>query len=157
MLTKIISGGQTGADRAALDACLESGFPCGGYCPAGRLAEDGVIAAAYPVRELAGAGYPQRTRENVRISDGTAIFYESEPHGGTEQTLLFCAREGKPYRLIDISLCDVDSAAAALRRFISRHDLSTLNVAGPRQSACPDIHDFVRAAVRRLLSELTGD
>lgn len=157
MLTKIVSGGQTGADRAALDACLESGFPCAGYCPEGRQAEDGVIDDDYPLEEIAGGGYSARTRANVRVSDGTAIFYASEIRGGTQQTLQYCTRMGKPYELIDITVYDVGSAGRALRAFVSRYDISTLNVAGPRQSSCPQIHDFVRATIRGLLSPPTVD
>jgi len=89
-LTRIVSGGQTGVDRGALDAALEAGFPCGGWAPAGRIAEDGPIAARYPVVELAGAGYEERTLKNVLDSDGTAILYFKELEGGTRQTMVNC-------------------------------------------------------------------
>ena len=79
---KIVSGGQAGADRAALDAALACGVSCGGWCPEGRLAEDGRIADSYPIVELPGAGYRQRTRRNVQDSDGTAIFSFGPPEGG---------------------------------------------------------------------------
>ncbi len=95
MLSKVISGGQTGADRAALDAALDLGFPIGGSCPVGRMAEDGPINDAYTLTEI-GGGYRQRTKQNVIDSDGTAIFYESYLQGGTEATVLFCIRQGKP-------------------------------------------------------------
>ena len=96
-LHKIVSGGQTGADRAALDAALSSGFPCGGWCPEGRLAEDGPLSSAYPLEELPGGGYRQRTIKNIESSDGTAIFYFNRPTGGTELTLVQCIRLHKPY------------------------------------------------------------
>jgi hypothetical protein len=87
-LRRIVSGGQTGADRAALDAALEANFPCGGWCPEGRLAEDGPLSPLYPLRELPGAGYRQRTIKNIESSDGTAFCYFTQPVGGTELTLV---------------------------------------------------------------------
>src|ERR1700727_1579159 len=96
-LTKIISGGQTGVDRGALDAALEAQFPCGGWCPADRAAEDGPIPAHYPLKLLALGGYSERTRQNVLDSDGTAIMYRSTLTGGTLLTRNLCRRAGKPY------------------------------------------------------------
>jgi Circularly permutated YpsA SLOG family len=89
-LAKIVSGGQTGIDRGTLDAALAWGFPCGGWCPPERLAEDGRIPDCYPVIELKEGGYRQRTLRNVLESDGTAILYFSQIEGGTEETLRFC-------------------------------------------------------------------
>lgn len=150
MLNKIISGGQTGADRAALDAALETGFPCGGYCPKDRMAEDGPIDVRYPLIEIKG-GYSQRTRKNVVESDGTVIFYEGRPSGGTEQTLLFCIRTGKPYKLIDIEAMVTDHASQMILQFITRHRLSVINIAGPRASNCPVMYDFVKKTIRRIV------
>lgn len=133
-MKKIISGGQTGADRAALDACLELGFSLGGYCPKGRLAEDGPIDLEYPLIEIEG-GYRQRTKMNVAESDGTVIFYASEPHGGTELTILFAAKGRKLYKLyklIDIDLVTGDSLTEAIMPFVGSNRIDILNVAGPR-------------------------
>lgn len=152
MLSKIISGGQTGADRAALDAGLESAFPIGGSCPAGRLAEDGPISSAYTLTEIDG-GYRQRTRQNVVDADGTAIFYRSYVHGGTEATVLFCIRQGKPYKLIDIELVEPDHAAKLLMDFVREFNITTLNVAGPRSSGCAGIYDYVKRAVSLLVQQ----
>lgn len=142
MLSKIISGGQTGADRAALDAGLELGFPIGGTCPVGRKAEDGPISSAYSLKEI--GGYRQRTRQNVIDSDGTVIFYESYVQSGTQTTLLFCIRQGKPYKLIDIEVVNTHTAADLVTNFVSEFDVNILNVAGPRLSGCPGIYDYVK-------------
>jgi len=150
MLKKIISGGQTGADRAALDAALEAGFPLGGYCPIDRKAEDGKIDTKYPMTET-GKDYRTRTKKNVGESDGTAVFYSSSIHGGTELTLLFCIKLKKPYRLIDINLAGEKSAATALLNFITDNNIETLNVAGPRLSSCPAIYPYVKKVISQIL------
>ena len=86
---KIISGGQTGVDRAALDVALRHGIECGGWCPAGRLDEFGKIPDHYPIQELQGGGFTERTLQNVKDSDGTVVVYSVELRGGTEQTVAF--------------------------------------------------------------------
>lgn len=153
MLKKIVSGGQTGADRAALDAALEIGFPLGGYCPAGRKAEDGIIDVKYHLLET-GKDYRVRTKRNVLESDGTVIFYSSSICGGTEQTLLFCIKFKKPYRLIDISMTAKNPAAETLSQFIIDNGIEILNVAGPRLSSCPEIYSFVKAVISRVIRNL---
>ena len=97
----ILSGGQTGVDRGALDAALEVGVECGGWCPDGRTAEDGRIPDRYPLVELEGAGYAERTRRNVEDSDGTLILCVGAPVGGTALTLELCGVLSKPVCLID--------------------------------------------------------
>lgn len=101
LLRKIVSGGQTGVDRGALDAALAVSFPCGGWCPADRRAEDGSIPDRYPVMELRGAGYSERTRQNVLDSDGTLIIHFGELTGGTLKTAKLCDWHGKPVLLLD--------------------------------------------------------
>ena len=140
----IISGGQTGADRAALDAALAAGVPCGGWCPDGRLAEDGVIPEKYPLVELPGANYSKRTRANVQDSDGTVIFYCRSPTGGTELTLKHCLTTPRPYLLIDATVFTAERAAERIREFIVEHSLKRLNVAGPRASNVPAIYPYVQ-------------
>lgn len=151
MILKIISGGQTGADRAALDAAIEVPVPIGGSCPAGRKAEDGEIPDYYGLEEISG-GYRQRTRKNVEDSDGTAIFYNAFLSGGTELTLKFCIRLNKPYKLIDISLIDSEKAATALVEFANKLQVETLNVAGPRASSHPGMYDYVKQTIFKTLT-----
>jgi hypothetical protein len=151
-LLKIVSGGQTGVDRAALDAAIEHGVPCGGWCPEGRLAEDGLIPDRYPLQELQGGSYRERTRQNVLDSDGTVIFYFGRPKGGTEATLLFCIKKDKPYQLIDAGEIPPDRAAELIRTFISELDIAVLNVAGPRASEEPRAYPYVFEVIGAVVS-----
>ncbi|MCC4285556.1 putative molybdenum carrier protein [Marinobacter salarius] len=148
---KVISGGQTGADRAALDAGLATGLAIGGCCPRGRMAEDGPIDDRYPLEEITG-GYRQRTKRNVLNADGTVIFYHSAPEGGTEATLAFCIREKKPYKLIDTESVAASTAAGMIREFVQRNAITSLNVAGPRESRCSGMYGFVLEALCLSLS-----
>ena len=134
-LRKIISGGQTGVDRGALDAALEASFPCGGSCPAGRLAEDGAIAERYPLDELSSRSYPARTRRNVEDADGTLIIFFGEISGGTRETLRVCQAAGKPVLTIDGSYKSIEDATVEIAAFIEQHQIAVLNVAGPRESS----------------------
>ena len=149
-LQRIISGGQTGADRGALDAALEAGFSCGGWCPEGRKAEDGPIDARYPLQELPGAGYRQRTIRNIRDSDGTVIFCPGEPVGGSALTLAQCQRLGKPCILIDSNELAPARAAEILAEALELHGIQVLNVAGSSESRTPGIQAYVRATVGHL-------
>ncbi len=153
MLSKIISGGQTGADRAALDAALAAGLSIGGSCPAGRTAEDGPIPIRYELKEIDG-GYRQRTKRNVLDSDGTLILYESYLSGGTELTVQFCIRLKKPFKLIDIDTVDAEAASNLLISFTNAFDISILSVAGPRASGCQRIDGYVKEAVHQALARM---
>ena len=153
MLKKIISGGQTGADRAALDAARQSGFPIGGSCPAGRAAEDGVISDLYPLTEIEG-GPGERTRKNVIDADGTVIFHEGRLFGGTALTLDVSVVEEKPHRVIDIGSTDPTEAEEIVAEFIEECSIGVLNVAGPRASECPDVYDYVKQVISEVLRRL---
>jgi hypothetical protein len=156
----IISGGQTGADRAALDFAIERGIPHGGWCPRGRLAEDGVISSRYTVRDTPSRRYAQRTEWNVRDSDATIVFTIAPAvTGGTGLTLACARRLGKPVLHLsrDSLACthgkteSLAAAATLLLAFISENKVRTLNVAGPRASQEPAIADFVGNVLRNAL------
>jgi hypothetical protein len=146
----VISGGQTGVDRGALDAALELGVPCGGWCPAGRLAEDGVIPARYPVDELPGAGYDERTRKNVEDSDGTLIITFGGASGGTARTIELCEQLARPHLIVDAASLPLDEAVSRAVRFVREEGIGRLNVAGPRASGEPRGYGFARAVLREL-------
>ena len=145
---KIISGGQTGADRAALDFAFENGIACGGWCPKGRLAEDGPIAASYPLLETESADPAERTRMNVEIADATLIFSPAagEPSTGTDLTLQICQDSGKPHVVL-AAFPNLETDAALAIAFLRSHVPRSLNVAGKRESQLPGIYAYVRAVL----------
>lgn len=153
MINRVVSGGQTGVDRAALDVALELEIPCGGWCPKGRKAEDGAIPPLYPVTETPSGNYRRRTEMNVRDSDGTLILTVGEPEGGTQLTYNLTLRHDKPCLVVDLAL---SPNPGDVRAWIERHNIRTLNVAGPRESRNPGIHDtavgFLRAVLLRYTS-----
>jgi hypothetical protein len=127
-LKKIISGGQTGADRAALDFAIEHEIPHGGWCPKGRTAEDGPLAAKYLLTETPSSGYPQQTQWNVRDSDGSVIFSIAPAlTGGSKKTVEFAIKHNKPRLHLHEGTASPESA---LLKFIQDHEIATLNVAG---------------------------
>lgn len=153
----IVSGGQTGVDRAALDAALAAGVPCGGWCPAGRLDERGVIPARYPLRELPGGDFAARTLKNVQDSDATALICFGPPEGGTEQTRLFCLSEKKPHLLLDALTLAPQQAVLELEEFIRRQRIRRLNIAGPRASKEPRAYPYALVVLSALLARRVRD
>ena len=141
MIRKIISGGQTGVDRAALDVACELGIPRGGWCPKGRLAEDGPLHLDYPLKETLSCDYEQRTEWNVRDSDGTLVIHDGIISDGTHLTIVFTSNYKKPCLQVDLN--DVLSKQD-FRRWIKEHRVHILNVAGPREAE--KLRIFARAA-----------
>ncbi|MGH7228520.1 MAG: putative molybdenum carrier protein [Nitrospiraceae bacterium] len=149
MIEKIVSGGQTGVDRAALDVARELGLPCGGWCPKGRKAEDGPIAPRYPLQETPSDDYAQRTAWNVRDSDGTLILTRGQPTEGTALTIEVAERQGKPHLVMDLN---EQPDCATVRAWAIMHRIRVLNVAGPREEKSPGIYVRASQFLRRLLS-----
>jgi Circularly permutated YpsA SLOG family len=149
MFTKVVSGGQTGVDRAALDVALDLGLPCGGWCPRGRRAEDGPIDARYPLTETPWHGYPQRTGWNVRDSDGTLVLTAGPADRGTALTVRLAERIHKPHLQVDLT---AEPSAAAVREWAQAHGVRVLNVAGPRESSTPGIGERARRFLREVLA-----
>jgi hypothetical protein len=177
---KIISGGQTGVDRAALDVALKHGIECGGWCPVGRLDEFGRIPEGYPVKEVeqpmtggrfpnppgpAAAGetaapsqvrrdsFAERTCQNVNDSDATVIIYFDELSGGTEHTVRCAIDLQRPHLLIDAAKVSADCAAELIADFVSGHKIATLNVAGPRESDWKGGYDYTFRALDIFVSK----
>ena len=150
---KIISGGQTGVDRAALDVALKHGIKCGGWCPAGRLDEFGRIPDQYPVQELEVGGFTERTLQNVKDSDGTVIIYPGKLGGGTEQTVRFCVELKRPHQLIDAAQLSTEDGANFIADFVHSNNIAILNVAGPRQSEWPEGYDYASRALESFLMD----
>jgi hypothetical protein len=144
---KIVSGGQTGVDRAALDGALKNGIDCGGWCPTGRLDELGRIPDRYPLKELDHGGFTERTLQNVRDSDGTVIIYSRKLGGGTEQTVRFCVEQRRPHELVDASTISTEKAARTIADLVRKHKIDILNVAGPRQSEWLEGYDYAYRAL----------
>ena len=154
-LRKIVSGGQTGADQGALSACVQAGFPYGGWIPKGRRTEKGKVPARYRMRQHWSRHYPPRTEKNVADSDGTVIFTYGKPDGGSLLTIEFAKKHGKPWLAVDATRPHEEIVARVVR-WIRRRlpDGAVLNVAGSRRSKAQGIHFIVKRAVRDVLARL---
>jgi hypothetical protein len=147
LLERIVSGGQTGADRAALDWAIAREIDHGGWCPRGRRSEDGRIGSRYALQETPSHDYQQRTRWNVRDSDGTLIVSRSaELSGGSAYTARCAERLGRPWLHVHPGADNAES----IRSFLRWHRIRTLNVAGPRVTTDPGIYEYVLAVLERL-------
>jgi len=129
---KVVSGGQTGVDRAALDIAQELNIECSGWCPAGRKAEDGAIPLKYPLVETPAENYEQRTEWNVRDSDATLLFFWKNLEGGTLFTKECCSKLIKPFFEIDMTK---PIKVESILKWIQDCNVKTLNIAGPRESS----------------------
>lgn len=151
MIKKIVSGGQTGVDRAGLDAAMQHKIPHGGWCPRGRRAEDGTIDAGYQLVETASHDYSQRTEYNVTDSDGTLILNLGRLDGGTAFTARVAESILKPCLILDLA-GPVDTAAVIA--WLTVNNIQILNIAGPRENKCPGIYHKARNELNRILSSI---
>ncbi|MFP4560640.1 MAG: putative molybdenum carrier protein [Thiohalorhabdus sp.] len=149
-LCTVISGGQTGVDRAALDAALAAGLAVGGWCPKGRRAEDGPLEPRYPLTETPSRDYRQRTRWNVRDADATLVLGWGRLAGGTALTVGFIREYGRPHRVVPL---DGDPDPGPVRTWLREQEVATLNVAGPRDDAEGRIYAAARAFLRALFED----
>ncbi len=169
MITKIISGGQTGADRGGLDAAIHCDLPHGGWCPRGRIAEDGVIPSKYQLNEMASPEYLPRTKANVFDSDTTVIFTYGPLKGGSLKTATYAHHLEKPWHEVDLSRTTTKAAIREIMRWLAGDEklndydkyvayppplACILNVAGSRESQAPGIQDEVFRLMVDLLIEV---
>lgn len=138
VIQKIISGGQTGVDRAALDVAIFLEIEHGGWCPLGRRAEDGKIPAIYRLKQTRSKRYSARTEKNVVDSDGTCILYRQQTKGGTELTRKLAIKHKRPLICIDLTEAK-EKEQEELHKWLNQHSIQVLNIAGPRESTCPGI------------------
>jgi len=154
LVDKIISGGQTGADRGGLDAAMKLGIPHGGWCPKRRRAEDGRVPSRYQLRETEQASYQSRTRRNVLDSDGTVIFSYGRLEGGSLLTARVASEIGKPHLHLDLGQSGTITAVvvARLQNWIAEKGIHVLNVAGSRESKAPGIEVAVAVVIEAALA-----
>lgn len=150
-LKRIVSGGQTGVDRGALDAALDLGLEAGGWAPKGLRAEDGIIPERYPMKETPSREYEQRTEWNVRDSDATLVLTTGKPEGGTGATLELANKLQKPVFVVDLLK---PRNVASIAFWLDYEKVGTLNVAGPRESKVPGIRTMAMEFLKDLLLEL---
>lgn len=148
MLEKIISGGQTGVDRAALDAAMAGGIVCGGWCPEGRHADDGKIPERYPLQETVGMDPTVRTENNVRDADATLMVYRGELQGGTAYAVLMAEHLKRPVLALNL---DEAPDPARIAEWISGHDVRILYIGGQRESSSPGIYQAARTLIEDIL------
>lgn len=147
---RIISGGQTGADRAALDAAIAQGISHGGWLPRGRKAEDGPVPARYNLKELDSERYRDRTQQNIIASQGTLIVAHGPLTGGSALSESLAIRHDRPCLVIDLEQVSLAEAVDAVEKWLQKYGIETLNVAGPRASGDPRIYDAVYQLVLKI-------
>jgi len=171
MITKIISGGQTGADRGGLDAARLCSLAHGGWCPKGRKAEDGVIPSKYHLNEMASSEYLPRTKANVFDSHATVIFTYGPPTGGSLQTITYAHHLQKPYHKVDLLRTRPKHAVTEIMMWLAGDEALNhcheyvalpppleciLNVAGSRESQAPGIQEAVFKIMVNLLIDVNS-
>jgi hypothetical protein len=148
MIERIISGGQTGVDRAALDVAMEMGIECGGWCPAGRHADDGRIPERYPLKETADMDHTVRTENNVRDSDGTLTLYRGSLQGGTAYAVAMARHFRRPVLAVNL---DEPPDVHDIADWIDDNNIRVLHIAGQRESSSPGIYEAARRLIREIL------
>jgi Circularly permutated YpsA SLOG family len=143
MITKIVPGGQTGADWAALDVAMEEGIPHGGWIPKGRKTEAGPLPERYQLTEMPTDSYPARTERNVIDSDGTVILSHGDLTGGSAATKELAMKHARPLLHIDLNKVNAFKAAETIATWAAEHGIRVVNVAGPRASKDPRIYEAV--------------
>lgn len=163
-LTQVVSGGQTGVDRAGLDAAIFHNIPHGGWCPEGRRAEDGRIPDAYHLKETESRNYTVRTKQNVIDSDGTLILFEDSLSRGTGLTAKLANKHRRPLYSLDIIEIlqwdedQFDTEVRKVNQWIETENVNVLNVAGPRESSSPGIGGVARMFLLRVFeSHVIGE
>ncbi|MEK7505547.1 MAG: putative molybdenum carrier protein [Patescibacteria group bacterium] len=151
MISKIISGGQTGVDRAALDFAIKNNIAHSGFCPKGRRSEDGIIPDKYNLTETDSPDYLTRTAMNVKNSDGTLIITRGNPEGGTRETINLCIRNNKPKFIIS---SEHKFRTQEFFYWVKENNIATLNVAGPRESKQPGIARHTNRVLTELFTAL---
>lgn len=153
MITKIISGGQTGADRAALDVAIKLDIHHGGWIPKGRKTEDGTLPRRYRLREMQTDSYPKRTEQNVVDSDGTLIITHGPLTRGSNLTKKMAVKHDRPWIHVDLDNLSVDAAIQILKAWINGNEINTLNVAGSRASKDPTIYQATMTLFKAVLHQ----
>lgn len=151
MLKKVLAGGQTGVDRAALDVAIDLGIAHGGWCPAGRDADDGVIPEKYQLTETPELDHTVRTEYNVRDADATLMFFRGELHGGTAYAIEMAKHAGKPAMAVSL---DQDVDIAGIVAWLKEHQVEVLNVGGQRETKNPGIYFQSRLVFSKLFEQL---
>ncbi len=154
MIEKIVSGGQTGVDRAALDAAMARGIPCGGWCPAGRMADDGPIPERYPLEETRDIDHTVRTGANVRDSDATIMLNRGALQGGTAYAVEIAKHMNRPVMVVDL---ERPPDLGMITAWLVQHRVRVLHIGGPREVSRPGIYDQARRFVEALLDHCQAE